>query len=168
MTTVLGALLSAIIWGLVTWWLGLPSSSSHALIGGLCGAALGTAARNQLERPAWSTGLWPKVVMPMVLSPLAGFAGGAILMFILTAILRKEMADARQVVNLVAGKLACSCCRASLELIMAPTVQKTMSIISIALFTGTSQGAFKDLPGVAGCADRRVHHSVLVRCSPAH
>ena len=39
MTTVLCALLGAIIWNLVTWWMGLPSSSSHALIGGLCGAA---------------------------------------------------------------------------------------------------------------------------------
>src|SRR5437870_4001822 len=41
--TVLCALLSAIVWGLFTWSLGLPSSSSHALIGGLCGAALATA-----------------------------------------------------------------------------------------------------------------------------
>src|SRR5215210_793521 len=40
MITVLSALLGAIIWNLVTWWFGLPSSSSHALIGGLCGAAL--------------------------------------------------------------------------------------------------------------------------------
>ncbi len=43
MKTVLCALLGAIIWNLLTWWLGLPSSSSHALIGGLCGAALATA-----------------------------------------------------------------------------------------------------------------------------
>src|SRR5664279_2554241 len=43
MPTVFAALLSAIIWNLATWWLGLPSSSSHALIGGLCGAALASA-----------------------------------------------------------------------------------------------------------------------------
>src|SRR3954464_10057075 len=38
--TILAAMLAGIIWNLITWWLGLPSSSSHALIGGLCGAAL--------------------------------------------------------------------------------------------------------------------------------
>src|SRR5271165_4904603 len=43
MSTVLAALIAAIGWGLLTWWLGLPSSSSHALVGGLCGAALATA-----------------------------------------------------------------------------------------------------------------------------
>src|SRR6185503_1355536 len=43
MPTILAALIGAIVWGLFTWWLGLPSSSSHALVGGLCGAALGTA-----------------------------------------------------------------------------------------------------------------------------
>src|SRR5208283_1088969 len=43
MSTVLAALIAAIAWGLLTWWLGLPSSSSHALVGGLCGAALATA-----------------------------------------------------------------------------------------------------------------------------
>ena len=45
MATVLCALLGAIVWNLVTWWLGLPSSSSHALIGGLCGAAVASARR---------------------------------------------------------------------------------------------------------------------------
>src|SRR5476651_2114308 len=43
MTTVLSALLGAILWNLLTWWMGLPSSSSHALVGGLCGAALASA-----------------------------------------------------------------------------------------------------------------------------
>src|SRR5438093_11326286 len=45
MVTVLSALVGAIIWNLLTWWLGLPSSSSHALVGGLCGAALRPAGR---------------------------------------------------------------------------------------------------------------------------
>jgi len=96
MSTVLAALVSAIIWGLFTWWLGLPSSSSHALVGGLCGAALGTANGNwnvlhwSIEGANGATsGLWPKVVLPMILSPLLGFFGGAILMFILMALLRK-------------------------------------------------------------------------------
>ena len=45
MTTVLCAVIAAFSWNIATWWLGLPSSSSHALIGGLCGAALGCGAR---------------------------------------------------------------------------------------------------------------------------
>src|SRR6185503_10572228 len=96
MTTVLCALIAAIIWGLFTWWLALPSSSSHALVGGLCGAALATV-HGDWSVLKWSvtnpdgthSGLWPKVVMPMVTSPLIGFVGGAILMMLLTMVLRK-------------------------------------------------------------------------------
>jgi PiT family inorganic phosphate transporter len=64
---VLAALLGAISWNLLTWWFGLPSSSSHALIGGLVGAALAGS-----ETVKWS-GVIDKVVIPMVLSPLIGF-----------------------------------------------------------------------------------------------
>src|SRR5215469_10234685 len=46
------ALMGAILWNLITWWLGLPSSSSHALIGGLCGAALSTSRNN------WNVIIW--------------------------------------------------------------------------------------------------------------
>src|SRR5213083_1048331 len=51
--TVFCALLAAIIWNLVTWWLGLPSSSSHALVGGLCGASL-AAAHNDWKVIIWA------------------------------------------------------------------------------------------------------------------
>lgn len=64
---VLAALIGAITWNLITWRLGLPSSSSHALIGGLIGAAL--AGSSQVY---WD-GVIQKVVIPMVLSPLIGF-----------------------------------------------------------------------------------------------
>ena len=154
MVTVMGALLSAIIWGVFTWWLGLPSSSSHALVGGLCGAALGTA-RGDWQVLHWSivdshgahTGLWPKIVMPMVVSPLLGFFGGALLMLLLTLILQKLTP---RMVNLIFGKA---------QLLSAGFMgfshgsndaQKTMGIIALALYTGTSQGAFKDLPDWAG------------------
>src|SRR5437868_13876260 len=88
MKTVLCALLGAIIWNLVTWWLGLPSSSSHALIGGLCGAALATA-HGDWSVLKWSTGLWPKVVLPMFSSPIAGFVLGAFIMFVLFVTLHR-------------------------------------------------------------------------------
>jgi phosphate/sulfate permease len=64
---VLSALIGAIVWNLGTWYFGLPSSSSHALIGGLVGAALVAS-----ESVKWS-GLLDKVVIPMVISPLIGF-----------------------------------------------------------------------------------------------
>ena len=64
---VLAALLGAILWNLGTWFFGLPSSSSHALIGGLVGAAIGAS-----ESVKWH-GVLEKVVIPMVVSPTAAF-----------------------------------------------------------------------------------------------
>ncbi len=65
---VFAGLLGAIAWNLLTWWRGLPSSSSHALIGGLTGA--GVASATEVH---WGV-IWTKVVIPMVLSPIVGFA----------------------------------------------------------------------------------------------
>jgi PiT family inorganic phosphate transporter len=70
MGTVLSAVLAAFIWNMITWWFGLPSSSSHALIGGLCGAAVATAKGNW-GVIKWHEGLWPKVIVPMISSPIA-------------------------------------------------------------------------------------------------
>jgi PiT family inorganic phosphate transporter len=150
MLTVLCALLGAIIWNLFTWWLGLPSSSSHALIGGLCGAALATAQGNwdvliwsSVDAKGSAIGLWPKVVLPMFSSPLIGFVGGAALMWLLMVVLRKTTP---RMVNLIFGKA---------QLLSAAFMayghgkndaQKTMGIITLALFTGTAAGVFKDLP----------------------
>src|SRR5881227_2592942 len=82
MPTVLAAVVAAFVWNITTWWFGLPSSSSHALIGGLCGAALATA-HGDWNVLKWKIGLWPKVVLPMFTSPVLGFLLGAILMFLL-------------------------------------------------------------------------------------
>src|SRR5580698_6876569 len=91
------ALLGAIAWNLLTWWLGLPSSSSHALIGGLCGAAL-AASDNRLSSIIWSIpgkdhwwhgkGVLWKVIVPMISSPLVGFIVGFIVMTFLYFVLR--------------------------------------------------------------------------------
>ena len=89
------ALLGATIWDLVTWWWGLPSSSSHALIGGLCGAALAASGNHWAALIWWrdgvhwweGKGLLPKVVVPMVASPLAGFVLGFAVMGLLFALL---------------------------------------------------------------------------------
>ena len=74
LVVVLAGLLGAIAWNLMTWWLGLPSSSSHALIGGLMGAGLASATQVQ-----WGV-ILDKVVIPMVLSPLVGFGGAYLFM----------------------------------------------------------------------------------------
>jgi PiT family inorganic phosphate transporter len=151
MPTVLAALLSAIIWDLLTWWLGLPSSSSHALIGGLCGAAL-ASADGRWSVLKWSVvdakgahnGLWPKIVLPMFSSPLAGFVIGMLLMYLLMVALQKVTP---RVISLIFGKA---------QLVSAGFMgyshgsndaQKTMGIITLALFTGTQAGVFTHLPG---------------------
>ena len=72
---IFGALVGAIFWNVVTWWYGIPSSSSHALIGGLCGAALAKAGSGALL----SAGL-TKTVLFIVLSPTLGFLFGSVLM----------------------------------------------------------------------------------------
>src|SRR6478609_4575361 len=78
------ALLGAIGWNLLTWWYGLPSSSSHALIGGLVGAALAASAT-----VIWS-GVWDKVVIPMLLSPFVGLVGGYLVMLIILWVFRRS------------------------------------------------------------------------------
>ena len=87
--TLICALFGAIAWDLLTWYVGLPTSSSHALVGGLCGAALAAAHGNwhviiwsQPNAVHWYKGkglLW-KVIAPMFLSPLLGLVIGFLLM----------------------------------------------------------------------------------------
>jgi PiT family inorganic phosphate transporter len=76
--TVLAALIGAIVWNLLTWWIGLPSSSTHALIGGLVGAALVQSGSSGVQ---WH-GIVEKVVIPGAVSPVVGFAGAFLLMVI--------------------------------------------------------------------------------------
>lgn len=76
---VFGALVGAIFWNLVTWYYGIPSSSSHALIGGLVGAAVAKAGTGALI----SSGLI-KIVIFIVLSPLLGFVFGSIMMLLVS------------------------------------------------------------------------------------
>lgn len=76
---VVAALIGAIVWNLITWYLGIPSSSSHALIGGLVGGGIGQAGLNQIH---WDV-LRDKVLIPLVGSPIAGFIGGWLLMNLL-------------------------------------------------------------------------------------
>src|ERR1039458_3201107 len=151
-TTLLAALLAAIAWNLLTWWLGLPSSSSHALIGGLCGATFATAG-SEWSVIKWSVlnpathkteGLWPKVVGPMFLSPACGIVVGFGLMALLMVLLRNWRPH---IVKIVFGR--CQLLSASWMSFSHGTndAQKTMGIIALTLFTATTKTtAFDHLP----------------------
>jgi PiT family inorganic phosphate transporter len=83
---VLAGLVGAITWNLITWFLGLPSSSSHALIGGVLGSAV--AATHGFDVVLWA-GLKEKVLVPSLLAPLVGLVLAAVLMTILIWVIRK-------------------------------------------------------------------------------
>jgi PiT family inorganic phosphate transporter len=124
---VAAALIGAITWNLITWRLGLPSSSSHALIGGLLGATIVAAGLGALKLD----GLFNKVLVPMVSSPLIGFTGAFVLMLALYWVFRnakrKPMARLfRRLQVISAGYMAFS--HGSND------AQKTMGIITLALF----------------------------------
>lgn len=153
--TILAAMIAGICWNLVTWYVGLPSSSSHALIGGLCGAALGSA-HNNWSVIKWSIaktnpttgvvshdGMYPKVIIPMISSPIAGFVGGFLIMTLLYLLVYKWKP---RIVQQVFGKL---------QILSAAYMgwghgfadaQKTMGIIALALFAATKAGKLENLP----------------------
>jgi len=81
---VFAAVVGAIVWNLITWYFGLPSSSSHALIGGLVGAAIASSATVK-----WHV-IVKKVVIPMVLSPLVGLVLAFVVMLALLWIFRRR------------------------------------------------------------------------------
>jgi inorganic phosphate transporter, PiT family len=130
---VLSALVGAITWNLITWYFGLPSSSSHALIGGLVGAALASAGAVK-----WA-GVLDKVVLPMVVSPLVGFTLAALIMIALLWIFRrgrpaKLSRGFRRAQTLSAAAMALG---HGLQ-----DAQKTMGVIVLALVAGGYQSEF--------------------------
>ena len=80
---VFGALIGAIFWNVVTWWYGIPSSSSHALIGGIVGAVIAKSGAGSLI----AAGVW-KTVLFIFLSPLLGFLLGSLLMVLVANLCR--------------------------------------------------------------------------------
>jgi PiT family inorganic phosphate transporter len=125
---VMASLLGAITWNLITWYFGIPSSSSQALIGGLIGATIVGVGWSALNIP----GIVNKVLIPMVTSPLIGFVAAFLLMLALYWIFhrarRKPMARIfRRLQVLSAGYMAFA--HGSND------AQKTMGIITLALFS---------------------------------
>jgi PiT family inorganic phosphate transporter len=84
-TIVAAALVGAIVWNLVTWRFGIPSSSSHALIGGLLGAVVASVGAGAIK----VDGVLTKVILPLVGSPIAGVLGGFLLMVLLLNVFRR-------------------------------------------------------------------------------
>ncbi len=130
---VLAALVGAIIWNLLTWWWGIPSSSSHALIGGLCGAVVGHAGISAFK---WNA-LVGKVLVPLVLSPLLGFVAAFLVMLGLLWIVRRRRAAT---VSRVSRRLqlvsACSMAFSH----GSNDAQKAMGIITLALVAFVAAG----------------------------
>ncbi|SNR59981.1 inorganic phosphate transporter, PiT family [Humidesulfovibrio mexicanus] len=126
-TIVLAALFGAIFWNLLTWYLGLPSSSSHALIGGLMGAAAAYSGFDALNFAS----IFKKVILPLVLSPMAGFLGGYVIMVLLTWLFHK--AKPRKV-NTLFRKLQIVSSAFMATSHGQNDAQKTMGIITLALF----------------------------------
>lgn len=156
------ALSGGIAWNLFTWWLGLPSSSSHALIGGLCGAAL-AAADNNFDALIWSkagetwtknSGLFWKVVVPMISSPLAGFLLGVLIMGLLMAIISTmngaggwmARVSRPRWINAVFGKAQVLSAGYMGFAHGTNDAQKTMGIIALAVFAAQGDGVLNDLP----------------------
>jgi PiT family inorganic phosphate transporter len=137
LVVVLAGLLGAITWNLVTWYFGLPSSSSHALIGGLVGAALAAGAIVE-----WPT-IIDKVLIPMIASPLVGFGLAFLVMLSIMWIFRR-----RNPHRVSRGfRLAQTFSAAALALGHGlQDAQKTMGVIFLALVTGGYQTAGDSLP----------------------
>lgn len=156
------ALLAAIVWNLITWWMGLPSSSSHALVGALVGAAMAEAG-GHFDAVVWSQGgahWWlgkgviPKVVVPMVASPIAGLVIGFLLMGGLYAMLAwfsrrsgwLRLLGRTPFVNSFFGKAQIASASAMGLAHGMNDAQKSMGIIALALASATAAGQFDHLP----------------------
>jgi PiT family inorganic phosphate transporter len=125
---VISALIGAIAWNLFTWYFGIPSSSSHALIGGVVGAG---AAALSVDKVIWA-GLGQKVVIPLIFSPIIGFAVSLLLMRLLFWLFAR--ATPQRVGNTFRFLQVFSSAFMALSH-GSNDAQKTMGIITLALFS---------------------------------
>ena len=153
LTVIFCALLAAVIWNLFTWWLGLPSSSSHALIGGLLGAAIAKVGVDVVHIKT----LIDKVIIPMFTSPVLGFCAGFILMLLIAHIIislkispQGANKKFRKLQLISSGLMALS--HGSND------AQKTMGIITLALLSG---GILHSTPG----GDFEIPIYVIIICA---
>ncbi|MGH2444459.1 MAG: inorganic phosphate transporter [Candidatus Limnocylindria bacterium] len=137
-TVIAAALIGAILWNLLTWRLGIPSSSSHALIGGLLGATLAAYGMG-----AWQMdGIVNKVLIPLVGSPVVGFLLGLALMIVIFNVLRRAHP---QRLNAVFRRLQVLSAAYMAFSHGSNDAQKTMGIMTLALVTAGVIDSF-DVP----------------------
>jgi PiT family inorganic phosphate transporter len=139
-TVIFAGLIGAIFWNLLTWWFGLPSSSSHALIGGVVGAAFAAAGSDAVL----GDGLLEKVIVPAVVAPIIAFlsAGGAILItYRMVGRLRPGPVNRGYRLGQIVSASLLSLSHGTND------AQKTMGIITLALIAhGDLTGASPDPP----------------------
>ena len=161
---VLATLVAASLWNLLTWWLGIPSSSSHALIGALAGAVV---ARGGLHAFSWAA-LYKKVLVPLVTSPAVGFFIGLFLMIGIMWLLRRTRTATVHVLSRRAQLVSAS--------LMAfahgsNDAQKSMGIITLALLSVVASGHADLLPVWMLPGDASDKHTVplwvIVACAGA-
>jgi PiT family inorganic phosphate transporter len=160
-TVVLAALVGASIWNLITWWYGIPSSSSHALIGGLAGAVVAQAGFHAFK---WEA-LVDKVLIPLVLSPILGFIFAFLVMIGLLWLLRRARPT---VVNRRSRKmqLVSACAMAFSH--GSNDAQKVMGIITLALTAFVAAGHQGELPDwVLPSDDKHIPQWVILSCAAA-
>lgn len=158
-TVVLSALLGACAWNLITWWYGIPSSSSHALIGGLAGAVVAHAGVGAFQ---WGT-LGKKVLIPLVVSPALGFVAAFFLMIGLMWIVRRARPG---LVHRTSRRmqLVSACMMAFSH--GSNDAQKSMGIITLALVSFAAAGGAGLPDGMLPVGDEVPRWVVLV-CAAA-
>jgi len=157
---VLAALIGASIWNLITWWFGIPSSSSHALIGGLAGAVVAHAGIGAFK---WSS-LVQKVLLPLVLSPTIGFVVAFFTMVALMWIFRRvRPATVHRTSRRL--QLVSACAMAFSH--GSNDAQKSMGIITLALASFVAAGHADVLPSWMLPKGDDVPQWVIVACAAA-
>ena len=159
-TVVLAALIGACIWNLITWWYGIPSSSSHALIGGLAGAVV---AKGGIHAFRW-TALKEKVLVPLVVSPALGFITAFFLMVALVWMIRGIRP---QVVHRGSRTMTLVSAMALAFAHGSNDAQKSMGIITLALLSFVRAGHGHTIPESLLPTGDNVPLWVIVICAGA-
>ena len=159
-TCVLAALIGASVWNLITWWFGIPSSSSHALIGGLAGAVVAHAGWGAFK---WNA-LTQKVLVPLVLSPSIGFVVAFFVMIALLWAFRRTRPDT---VHRTSRRLQLLSACAMAFSHGSNDAQKSMGIITLALASFVAGGHGDTIPAWMLPKGDAVPRWVIIACAAA-
>ena len=128
MTVIAAALIGGITWNIVTWRIGLPSSSSHSLIGGLLGGSIAASGMSSVN----VQGVWEKVLIPLITSPILGLIIAFLLMVVILNLFRhanpRHMNDRFRRIQVISAMYMAFSHGSN-------DAQKTMGVMALALFT---------------------------------